>query len=101
MRLLAQAPAETYAAAGSFGGLILLFVWRLIKQDKRAVEEFVKPARRELAELRRDKRVCEKRLAFLIEILQQHSIRVPQSIWSHPELEDRIEHPEEYADDDD
>lgn len=84
-------PETQYGLLGAVLLILSTSTWlivRLIRISNAAVDGFVKPAERRLKALERENRLCGKRLAMLIEILQRRGIPIPNTIWTIPEMEE-------------
>lgn len=90
-----------YLLGGGFIAVLVtssIITARLINLSNRSVKAFVEPAERRMLRLERDNRICNRRMALLIEHLQRHNVPVPAYIWSLPEVEEPLL-PEDEEDD--
>lgn len=63
-------------------------VWRLLRQQDRATDTFVKTAAYKVNVLERENRICNRRVGMLVDILRRNGILIGDDIWTKPERDE-------------
>lgn len=79
---------------GIAGGFLLalsavgFLAWRLIRQQDRATDSFVKTAAYKISLLERENRICNRRVGMLVDVMRLNNMEVGDDIWTKPESEE-------------